>query len=111
MVTARRQTVAPGFLVSKVSVIFSSVGIRVPDHPIALGLVGLLGHPIITTTAALPDEAVESDPYEIEIKFGPHLALVIDGGIVLPEPSSIISMIDDAPEIIREGKGDVSGFA
>ena len=34
-----------------------TVGIRVPDHPIALGLVGLLGHPIITTTAALPDEA------------------------------------------------------
>ena len=46
-----------------------TVGIRVPDHPIALGLVGLLGHPIITTTAALPDEPVESDPYEIEAKF------------------------------------------
>ncbi len=46
-----------------------TVGIRVPDHPIALGLVGLLGHPIITTTAALPDEPVESDPYEIELKF------------------------------------------
>jgi len=88
-----------------------TVGIRVPDHPIALGLVGLLGHPILTTTAALPDEAVESDPYEIEAKFKGHLALVIDGGIVLPEPSSIISMIDDAPEVIREGKGDVSGFA
>jgi tRNA A37 threonylcarbamoyladenosine synthetase subunit TsaC/SUA5/YrdC len=86
------------------------VGIRVPDHPIALGLVGLLGHPI-TTTAALPDEAVESDPDEIEAKFRSHLGLVIDGGIVLPEPSSVISLIDDAPEILRLGKGDVSGFA
>ena len=37
--------------------------------------------------------------------------LVIDGGIVLPEPSSIIAMIDDVPEIIREGKGDVSSLA
>jgi len=54
---------------------------------------------------------VDAVSFKIEIKFGPHLALVIDGGIVLPEPSSIISMIDDAPEIIREGKGDVSGFA
>jgi tRNA threonylcarbamoyl adenosine modification protein (Sua5/YciO/YrdC/YwlC family) len=87
-----------------------TVGIRVPDHSIALGLVGLLGHPIITTTAALPDEPVERDPYEIEAKFKGHLALVIDGGIVAPEPSSVISLIDDVPEIIREGKGDVSGF-
>ena len=75
-----------------------TVGIRVPDHPIALGLVGLLGHPIITTTAALPDEPVESYPDEIEIKFKGHLVLVIDGGIVLPEPSSIIAMIDDVPD-------------
>ena len=63
-----------------------TVGIRVPDHPIAQGLVALLGHPIITTTAALPDEPVESDPYEIEIEFKGHLALVIDGGIVLRNP-------------------------
>ena len=88
-----------------------TVGIRVPDHPIALGLVRLLRHPIISTSASLPDSPVESDPYEIEEKFKPHLALVIDGGIVLPEPSSIIAMIDDVPEVIREGKGDVSGFA
>jgi tRNA threonylcarbamoyl adenosine modification protein (Sua5/YciO/YrdC/YwlC family) len=87
-----------------------TVGIRVPDHPIALGLVGLLGHPIITTTAALPDEPVERDPYEIELKFK-ELAMVIDGGIVLPEPSSIVAMIDDVPEVIRAGKGDVSAFA
>jgi tRNA threonylcarbamoyl adenosine modification protein (Sua5/YciO/YrdC/YwlC family) len=88
-----------------------TVGIRVPDHPIALGLVGLLSHPIITTTAALPDSPVESDPYEIEAKFKPYLDLVIDGGRVSPEPSSVISLIDDLPEVIRAGKGDVSGFA
>jgi tRNA threonylcarbamoyl adenosine modification protein (Sua5/YciO/YrdC/YwlC family) len=87
-----------------------TVGIRVPDHPIALGLVRLLGHPIISTSASLPESAVESDPLDIEERFKPHLALVIDGGIVLPEPSSVISLIDDAPEIIREGKGDVNAF-
>jgi tRNA threonylcarbamoyl adenosine modification protein (Sua5/YciO/YrdC/YwlC family) len=87
-----------------------TVGIRVPDHPIALGLVRLLGHPIISTSASLPDSPVEADPYEIDIKFKPHLELVIDGGLEPPEPSSIISMIDDVPEIIREGKGDVTKF-
>jgi tRNA threonylcarbamoyl adenosine modification protein (Sua5/YciO/YrdC/YwlC family) len=88
-----------------------TVGIRVPDHPIALGLVRLLGHPIISTSASLPEGPVESDPYEIEEKFKPHLDLVIDGGIVLPAPSSVISLIDDVPEVIRAGKGDVSAFA
>ena len=88
-----------------------TVGIRVPDHPIALGLVGLLGHPIISTSASLPESAVESDPYEIAEKFKTHLELVIDAGIILPAPSSVIALIDDAPEVIREGKGDVSGFA
>ena len=88
-----------------------TVGIRVPDHPIALGLVGLLGHPIITTTAALPDEPVESDPYEIEAKFKAAPGTGDRRRHRSPEPSSIISLIDDIPEIIREGKGDVSGFA
>ncbi len=87
-----------------------TVGIRVPDHSIALGLVRLLGHPIISTGASLPDEPPESDPYEIESKFKPHLGLVIDAGRLAPEPSSIVSFIDDVPEIIRVGKGDVSIF-
>ncbi|MGO9578034.1 MAG: L-threonylcarbamoyladenylate synthase, partial [Desulfobaccales bacterium] len=88
-----------------------TVGIRVPDHPIALALVGLLGHPIISTSASLPDGQVESDPYEIADRFKPHLALVIDAGLIPPAPSSIISLIDDAPEVIREGKGPVGLFA
>jgi tRNA threonylcarbamoyl adenosine modification protein (Sua5/YciO/YrdC/YwlC family) len=88
-----------------------TVGIRVPDHPLALGLVRLLGHPIISTSASLPETPAESDPYEIEEKFKPHLVLVIDAGIILAAPSSIISFIDDVPEVIRAGKGDVSAFA
>jgi tRNA threonylcarbamoyl adenosine modification protein (Sua5/YciO/YrdC/YwlC family) len=85
-----------------------TVGLRVPDHPIALGLVKLLGHPIITTTAALPDGPVESDPYEIEIKFKPHLELVIDGGIVLPDPWHHC-FIMTCPEVLHV-EGDVSAF-
>jgi tRNA threonylcarbamoyl adenosine modification protein (Sua5/YciO/YrdC/YwlC family) len=87
-----------------------TVGIRVPDHPIALGLVRLLGHPIISTSASLPESPVESDPYEIAERFKPHLSLIIDAGIILPAPSSIISLFDDVPEVIREGKGSVASF-
>jgi len=88
-----------------------TVGIRVPDHPICHGLLELLGHPIISTSASLPEGPVFSDPREIAEKFKPHLALVIDAGIILPAPSSVISLIDDVPEVIREGKGDVGSFA
>lgn len=88
-----------------------TVGIRVPNHPIALGLISLLGHPIISTGANLAGNLAESDPYKIAEMFKPHLALVIDAGIILPSPSSIISLIDDVPEVIRVGAGDVSSFA
>ncbi len=88
-----------------------TVGIRVPNHPICHGLLELLGHPIISTSANLPDGPVLSDPEDIAAQFKPHLSLVIDAGIILPAPSSVISLIDDAPEVIREGKGDVSSFA
>ncbi len=85
-----------------------TVGIRVPDHPICADLVGLLGHPIISTGASLPDQPPETDPLEIAEKFKAYLNLVIDAGIIPVAPSSVISFIDDVPEVIREGQGDVS---
>lgn len=87
-----------------------TAGIRVPDNAICLSLVRLLGHPIISTSASRADGTVMSDPDEIEAYFKPHLALVVDGEIIVPAPSSVISLIDDVPEVIRVGKGDVSDF-
>jgi tRNA threonylcarbamoyl adenosine modification protein (Sua5/YciO/YrdC/YwlC family) len=81
-----------------------TVGIRIPDHPICLALVRTLGRPMISTSAGL------DDPYAIQEKFHPHLEVVIDGGPSIPEPSSVISLIDDIPEVMRKGKGDVSSF-
>lgn len=87
-----------------------TAGIRVPDNEICLRLVRLLGHPIISTSASRADGGIMSDPHDIEAYFKPHLDLVVDGGIIVPEPSSVISLIDDVPEVIRVGKGDVSDF-
>jgi tRNA threonylcarbamoyl adenosine modification protein (Sua5/YciO/YrdC/YwlC family) len=81
-----------------------TVGIRVPDNRICLAIVRTLGRPIISTSAGL------DDPYAIQDTYGPHLDIVIDGGILYPSPSSVISLIGDVPEVIREGKGDVSSF-
>lgn len=87
-----------------------TAGIRVPDHAICLGLVRLLGHPIISTSASREDGTVMSDPYDIADYYKANLDLVIDGGTVIPAPSSVISLINDVPEVIRVGKGDVSAF-
>jgi tRNA threonylcarbamoyl adenosine modification protein (Sua5/YciO/YrdC/YwlC family) len=88
-----------------------SVGIRVPDHPVCLAIVEELGHPIISTSATDPESGeVLHTPQEIRNVLGHALDLIIDGGIVSGRPSSVISLIDDVPEVIREGSGDVSAF-
>jgi len=87
-----------------------TVGIRVPDNRICLDIVEKLGRPIISTSALVKEDEPLMDPYEIEQVFGPRVDLVVDGGTVTGEPSSVISLIDDIPEVIREGRGDVSIF-
>ncbi len=88
----------------------NTVGIRIPDNKICLTLVKELGHPIISTSVYKPDESLYNDPTEIEERFGKQLDLVIDGGVIVAEHSSIIDLTDEFPKVIRKGKGDVSLF-
>ncbi len=88
----------------------NTVGIRIPDNKICLALVKELGHPIISTSVSKPDEGLFNEPAEIEERFGKQLDLVIDGGVIVAEHSSIIDLTGDSPKVIRKGKGDVSLF-
>lgn len=88
-----------------------TVGIRVPENPICQMLLETLGNPIINTS--LPTEGDEpslADPYEIDCLFGKQLDLVVDGGAVYPDPSSLVDLTGDYPLVLREGKGDVRPF-
>ena len=87
-----------------------TAGIRVPNNPICLSVVKGLGHPIISTSARLPGGEVLYDPAEIEGQLGKALDLVIDGGLYVSEPSSVIDLTEDRPKVLRKGKGDVSSF-
>jgi len=87
-----------------------TAGIRVPDHPICLELVEMLGNPIITTSATMPDGTNFFDPSLIHDFFHPRIDVVIDGGPVPGHPSSVISLINDMPEVIRKGRGDITVF-
>jgi len=87
-----------------------TAGIRVPDNAICLALVRELGHPIITTSAATAEGESFHDASLIHDHYGRQVDAVIDGSPVSGEPSSVVSLIDDTPEIIRRGAGDVSLF-
>lgn len=81
-----------------------TVGIRVPDNQTCLDIVSTFGRPIISTSAGY------EDPYDIKEAHGSQVDVIIDGGMLSQTPSSVVSLINDQPEIIREGKGDVSIF-
>jgi len=88
-----------------------TVGIRVPDNNICLALIEELENPILTTSAILDKEGDPlSEAYEFDELLGNMLDLVIDGGMVFPDPSTIVSFTGEEPEILRQGKGDVSRF-
>jgi tRNA threonylcarbamoyl adenosine modification protein (Sua5/YciO/YrdC/YwlC family) len=87
-----------------------TAGIRVPDNPICLALVNELGNPVITTSATIPDGMIFHDASLIHDYYGNRVDAVIDGSIVPGQPSSVILLIDDIPEVIRKGMGDVSIF-
>jgi tRNA A37 threonylcarbamoyladenosine synthetase subunit TsaC/SUA5/YrdC len=88
-----------------------TVGIRVPEHPICRLLLETLGNPIVNTRVHFENEGVDlADPYEIEQHLGNRIELVIDGGSIFPDPSSVIDLTGDCPEVLRVGKGDVNPF-
>ena len=84
------------------------VGIRVPDSQICLDLCSMLGRPIISTSARDPEtHEILTDPDDVRDMMGSQLDMVVDGGLLTNEPSTIVKILDDEIEILREGKGDV----
>ena len=88
----------------------NEVGIRIPDNRICQALVAELGNPILSSSVRMPDEQLLDDPRAIDNMYKGQVDLVVDGGVFLPEPSSIISLLEDDPNVIRVGKGDVTPF-
>ncbi|MEJ2718732.1 MAG: L-threonylcarbamoyladenylate synthase [Deltaproteobacteria bacterium] len=89
----------------------NEVGIRIPDNRVCQALLEEMGTPILSSSVRMPDDQLLDDPREIARIYKGQADLVIDGGIFLPEPSSIVSLLDDEPTVLRAGKGDVSFFA
>ena len=88
-----------------------TIGMRLPATPIARALVDELGEPLMSVTLQLPgDSEPLSDPEEIQQRIGKLVELIIDGGIGGLEPSTVIALTGETPEVIRVGCGDPTPF-
>lgn len=88
----------------------NTVGIRIPDHPVALQLVRELGNPIISTSTTNRKGEVLFDPLEIKAIFNTQVDLMLAAGNLSGKPSSVIDLSDEEPVVVREGAGDISLF-
>lgn len=87
-----------------------TVGIRVPDHSVTLQIVKELGNPIASTSATTRLGEPLIDPFEIKNIFNSRVDLMLASSTMSFEPSSVVDLSGEEPEIIREGAGDVSLF-
>ena len=85
------------------------VGIRVPQAPLMLAIAARLGRPIVTTSALDAENQPLIDARSIKDALGNRLDLILDGGVQHSEPSTVVSLIDDQIEVLRQGKGIIVG--
>ena len=88
-----------------------TIGIRVPDHAIAHALLAELYEPLLSATLIPPGNTLPlADAQEIRDLMGRQLDLIIDGGHCGIEPTTIIDLTGDEPQLIRRGRGAVAPF-
>ena len=88
-----------------------TIGMRVPDNRILIDLLTFMKEPLMSVSLILPDsENAENDPYEIDCKIGKLVDVIVDGGYLPEKPTTVVSLVDETVEIIREGNGDITPF-
>jgi len=88
-----------------------TIGLRVPDDPVAQALLAELGEPLLSATLQLPeDDQPLNDPAEIRARLEKRLDLVVCGGPAPAQPTTVIDLTNGEPELVRAGRGDASRF-
>lgn len=87
-----------------------TIGIRMPDHPIALALLAELDEPLLTTSVRTPDDHWVIEPVEVESTLDHRVDVVVDGGPLVATPSTVVDLSGDSPVLVREGKGSVEAL-
>lgn len=88
-----------------------TIGVRIPDHPVPMALLGQLNEPLLSSTLILPAHGVAlNDAEEIRRHLEHHVDLVIDSGPCDGEVTTVVDLSGDAPRLVREGRGDIRPF-
>ncbi|WP_406663303.1 L-threonylcarbamoyladenylate synthase [Gallaecimonas sp. GXIMD1310] len=88
-----------------------TIGLRVPDNAIALALLDALGEPMMSTSLILPGNSfTESDPEDFRDGLEKHVDLIIHGGVLGEQPTTVVDLSDESAEILRHGSGDITPF-
>ena len=88
-----------------------TIGVRIPDHPVALALLDGLGEPLVSSTLILPAHGQAlNDPQDIRRHLEHQVDLVIDSGPCNGEVTTVVDLSGDAPRLVREGRGDTRPF-
>lgn len=87
-----------------------TVGVRIPDSPVALGLAQALGRPLLSTSVPQGEEDFYTDPQAIAETFRHEIDLVLDAGVLANQPSTIIDLSGPEPALIRRGAGATEPF-
>ena len=88
-----------------------TIGIRIPDHPVAQALLEELGEPLMSSTLILPGaDMPETDAHDIRERLEHDVDLVIDGEHCGVEPTTVVDLVDGVPQVVREGCGSVEVF-
>jgi tRNA threonylcarbamoyl adenosine modification protein (Sua5/YciO/YrdC/YwlC family) len=86
-----------------------TIGLRIPDHKVALALLAELGEPVLSSTLLLPgDEAPLNDIDQIRRQLEHRVDLIIDGGSCGIVPTTVVNLTGEVPVITRMGKGSAS---
>lgn len=85
-----------------------TVGIRIPDEPVVQQLTSALDNPVVNSSVTSEAEELMNDAEVIEDTIGHAVDLILDGGIIISEPSTVFDLTGEEPVLIREGKGDIS---
>jgi tRNA threonylcarbamoyl adenosine modification protein (Sua5/YciO/YrdC/YwlC family) len=87
-----------------------TVGVRIPDSAVALGLVRELGRPLLSTSVPQGEDDFFTDPHVIAEAFRHDIALILDAGVLANQPSTIVDLSGPVPAIIRHGAGASEPF-
>ena len=84
-----------------------TVGLRVPDHKVLQALLGEMGEPLLATTLIPAGETEPlNDSAEIRARYEKVLQAIVCAGACPREPTTVIDLSRDEPEVVRLGRGD-----